>query len=446
MRSVPTFVGNLPRWANELTSYLRDQQGVDQFTGPQAIQLVHQKPSLRQSAAKDGVIMYDPTTETIVMSDGGTWRNIATRLWVGQTYVELAGDTMTGALILENGVELRGENTSGTPQDMLQALVGTNDYRVGGSAWGTAEIVTGSSGTIEFYCGLGNLDVDITSNRVRFYDSGTPWLDFNAGAVDLTGTLDVTGTVDIGGRLTCAVSIWSDYAGSMASPVLYMNGNTVKWGLDTTSGGDFRISRDAAAFLTLHAGGSSLTDSTSLTINNTTNGSAITLQGINAKSTFYRTATAANSNFMEWYTDVFTTQGSVALMQNDGDWFNYNGTYGTISDVSLKENIADAPSLLSTLRQLRVRRFSRKDDPAKTVQIGFIAQEVEAVQPRLVATNDENGLKAVRTSLLTPMLVKSVQEIVDRLVADKADLTVILQALQASIDALTTRVDNLENP
>jgi hypothetical protein len=97
-----------------------------------------------------------------------------------------------------------------------------------------------------------------------------------------------------------------------------------------------------------------------------------------------------------------------------------NGTYGTLSDQKLKENIVDATSKLDDINRLRVRNFNFKDKPEEK-HIGFIAQEFEEVFPSMIETNqdkdDDNNLiedsytKTIKSSALIPMLVKSIQEL-----------------------------------
>lgn len=73
----------------------------------------------------------------------------------------------------------------------------------------------------------------------------------------------------------------------------------------------------------------------------------------------------------------------------NGNVQNTNNSYGPISDVKLKENIADAPSFLDRFMQLRFVTYNLKEslgyNPEK--QLGWIAQEVEQVFPSLVYDN-----------------------------------------------------------
>jgi hypothetical protein len=130
-----------------------------------------------------------------------------------------------------------------------------------------------------------------------------------------------------------------------------------------------------------------------------------------------------------------STQVKMYIYSN-GDLVNRNNSYGLLSDEKLKENIVDASPKLEDILKLRLRNYNLIDDP-DLKQVGFIAQEFEEVFPALVvdylltpaveaveAVYDEQGneispaieaaeeekAKGIKMSVLTPMLVKAIQE------------------------------------
>ena len=107
------------------------------------------------------------------------------------------------------------------------------------------------------------------------------------------------------------------------------------------------------------------------------------------------------------------SSGLKCRIVSNGSIYNSTGTYGTISDAKFKENIVDATPKLSDILKLKVRNFNLIGDETK--QIGFVAQEFEEVFPNMVdASKDkETGdeYKAIKTSVLIPILVKAIQEL-----------------------------------
>jgi hypothetical protein len=118
-----------------------------------------------------------------------------------------------------------------------------------------------------------------------------------------------------------------------------------------------------------------------------------------------------NSNNTNCYHHIAVTGSADKFyVYGNGNVVNTNGSYGTLSDATLKENIVDATPKLSDLLKLKVRNFNLIADEDKTKQIGFIAQEFEEVFPAMVDTDGKTNMKTIKTSVLVPMLVKAIQE------------------------------------
>jgi hypothetical protein len=108
---------------------------------------------------------------------------------------------------------------------------------------------------------------------------------------------------------------------------------------------------------------------------------------------------------------------------DSGNVTNTNNSYGSISDIKLKENIVDANSQWDDLKALQVRNYNFKEGQTHT-QIGLVAQEVELVSPGLVTESpdrDEEGndlgtvTKSVNYSVLYMKAVKALQEAMERI-------------------------------
>ena len=83
--------------------------------------------------------------------------------------------------------------------------------------------------------------------------------------------------------------------------------------------------------------------------------------------------------------------------------------FNTTSDISLKDNVTDIDGALDKVCNLRGVEFDWKATGVHTV--GFIAQEVEAIVPELVDTNEEDGIKSVKYGNVTALLVEAVKEL-----------------------------------
>jgi hypothetical protein len=141
----------------------------------------------------------------------------------------------------------------------------------------------------------------------------------------------------------------------------------------------------------------------------------------------------------------------VMNIRGDGNLYNTNGTYGTISDERLKQDIVDAGSAWDDLKAVRFRKYRMKSDvksnPDAPALLGVVAQELEQVMPGLVDDTpdyedrevmDEDGnVTTERVQVGTTKTVKS------SILLMKA--AVALQEAMARIESLEARLAALEN-
>ena len=82
---------------------------------------------------------------------------------------------------------------------------------------------------------------------------------------------------------------------------------------------------------------------------------------------------------------------------SDGDLANHDGTYGTISDVKLKQDITDVRSYWDDFKSLQYRKFRHKTDVEANAdapyRLGLVAQEVETVFPTLVPESPDPDIE-----------------------------------------------------
>ncbi len=105
------------------------------------------------------------------------------------------------------------------------------------------------------------------------------------------------------------------------------------------------------------------------------------------------------------------------------------------SDGRLKENVASIrlDTALAQVLALRPVTYTWKDASKGTApQLGFIAQEVEAVAPQLVTIDEATKLKAVDYARVAPLLVGAIQE-QEKKIADQQKQ---IDELKAAVDAL----------
>jgi len=112
------------------------------------------------------------------------------------------------------------------------------------------------------------------------------------------------------------------------------------------------------------------------------------------------------------------TSSDTFRVYSNGNVVNANSSYGSISDLKLKENIVDATPKLADLMQVKVRNYNLIGSTTK--QIGVVAQELESVFPAMVDESPDRDAKgndlgtttkSVKYSVFVPMLIKAIQEL-----------------------------------
>ena len=165
-------------------------------------------------------------------------------------------------------------------------------------------------------------------------------------------------------------------------------------------------------------------------------------QTSNAKVAALRSTNASQTNpLLEVLADRNTTNNTYYAIQtgvanvayrfqvaDSGNVTNTNSSYGAISDIKLKQDIVDAGSQWSDIKNLRFRKFRWKseviDNQNAPAYLGVIAQEAEQISPSLIEEHtdrdsDGNDLgtvtKSVKYSILYMKAVKALQEAMTRI-------------------------------
>jgi hypothetical protein len=142
--------------------------------------------------------------------------------------------------------------------------------------------------------------------------------------------------------------------------------------------------------------------------------------------------TAVASNSASFYllrcADSSATRADIRA---DGGLANYSANNANLSDQRVKTDIQDAGGYLAKICAIPVRTFKYKDQTDDLLNLGCIAQEVEAVAPELVdpsgfgeTPDDGVPLKAIYQTDLQYALMKCIQE-----------QQALIQSLKARLDA-----------
>ncbi len=117
------------------------------------------------------------------------------------------------------------------------------------------------------------------------------------------------------------------------------------------------------------------------------------------------------------------------------------------SDQRWKDNIRNLPYGLDMVMQLKPVDYTRKNNDKKTREMGFVAQDLEALLAKVgytdqgLLTEDDNGYLSVRYNDLIALLTKALQE--QQAIIEEQKAKDVVQ--DKSIEALVTRLNLIES-
>ena len=405
--------------------------------------------------------------------DGAAWRT------EDGEFVNASGDTMTGALVMDNQQQVRFRETTanGTNFIALQAPASVTADRTLTLPDVTGTIVsTGDTGSVTSTMILDGtiVNADINASAAIAGTKISP--DFGSQTIVTTGVHSAA----VGSAAAPSIAFTGDLSTGIYSPgadqVAISTGGTARVLVDGGGGVDFASTGIRVAASTIHKtvntgeltlfGGTSgdganieLYGSTSASANHVVIDADVHLFRSQAGNEHARIDSsgnllvrrATNTDTAALCVDADAASGGLAIstittlttLRFHQVFRNANGqvggisttgsatTYSTSSDYRLKENIVPLDGAIDRLNQLSVHRFNFIADP-DTVVDGFIAHEAAAVVPECVTgvkdEEDEDGepiYQGIDQSKIVPLLTAALQEAIAK-----------IEALEARIAAL----------
>lgn len=329
-------------------------------------------------------------------------------------------DYQKWALLDQNNtgvLTFKSRNTDWTEKDIFMSMDHTTGYvGIGNTAPATDLHITGNARVDtnnDFYIYFQNLSApagsrnwalqDVSSaGKLVFRSRNDDWsfkrtyiaMDESTGNLGLftstpTEKVHVNGNMKIGDRLTFD----GDYTYGGTTPGSAIHGTTA-----------------SNEHLTLFAQDSS------------SNGASISLAGRtsafwgNGRITYRASYNSSDGSPMHHFYRITSGGGVNALaeLQANGNMYIYGTSYNSASDRRLKKDIRPIESALDKVMALNgiYYRWNEKSgrEDTDSVHLGVIAQEVQAIFPEAVQTN-QDGFLALDRSSLVPVLIEAVKEL-----------------------------------
>ena len=369
--------------------------------------------------------------ENTASANGGINIDATGRVLLGTSTARSAGD-VTASLQVEgtdfatsslNLISNAGAAAGNVSHISLAKSRGTSD----GSSTAVAD---GDNLGVLQWCGADGTDLNSTAASINAKVDGTP------GSNDMPGRLIFSTTPDGGTSPTQRMQIKSDGTVEVtksSTPVIRLNQNDTFFAPIKLAGNDLEVrgSSGQIEFYTGNDDGNSSTErlviGTDGHLYSTSNSSSLT------NLTLRNGSSSDGTDFLQCRDNANNEECTI---KDNGDLRNANNSYGSVSDVKLKENIVDASSQWDDIKAIQVRNYNFKEETGyeSHTQLGVIAQEIETVSAGLVSESpdrDEEGndlgtvTKSVKYSVLYMKAVKALQEAQTR-----------IEALEAKVAAL----------
>ena len=319
----------------------------------------------------------------IIVYDVFSVGNFFNRTDSDSRYLNVAGDTMSGALDL-NGQELVLDADADT------SITADTDDRIDIKVAGSDVVHVDSGGRV----GIG------TNSPSGYDDEADNFVIYEAGSSGHAGITIANDGNDARGHILFAdgTSGSQAYQGAVsydhsANALYFRTGGTERARIN--SDGHFRVGTHT------HLGG--------YMINCATPNMGSTYGGISIQNL----ADADNGYYLGFYKHNNTLLGKV--VQNSS-----SVSYDTTSDYRLKENVVTDWDATTRLKQLKPSRFNFKGYKDETVD-GFLAHEVSSIVPEAISGEkdavDKDGnpeYQGIDHSKLVPLLTKALQESIAR--------------------------------
>jgi len=319
---------------------------------------------------------------------GGSSRAAAS---VTDLTVRVADDTSAGSVIRMIHDSATPSNGDETGEILFREQDSAGTFRTFTRIRGIAEDVTSGAieGSLLFYAydnGTEYINMRLTQGGITLAHQGSTKLVTSATGVDVTGALSATSFVGDGSSLTgintdLVADTTPQLGGTLAS-----NGNDIQM-----------ADNDSVIFGSGGAGSDSQIYWNGSALKVDVNGGNLHIEMDGAANTDIVTITSGGAN-------TFLFDASQGDLTVSGDIT----AFGTLSDITVKENISHIENALEKINNISGYTFNYKDNP-NTRMTGVIAQEVQKILPEVIYKHGDHY--AVRYNNMVGILVEAIKEL-----------------------------------
>jgi len=386
---------------------------------------------------------------------------------IGSSTIDTTGAVGTGALTaasITSGGDILSDtdSTDSIGSTAVRWLKGWFDTLTAGTLTIGSGSITDSSGAVSF----GNENLSTTGTAA-------------------TGALTVTGAVNINSSSAAQLGVKGDASGKTVSQFiandtastvmavwersdgavsmnLGFDGGTGKFTIGTTTAHDFAIKAGGVEALVFDDATQGGTFSSTLDVSGTFTATTAAVAYHTLRNSHASAPLGVNIDYSAASPDgagnpFLLCEDSTTIrcrINDDGDVYNHDGTYGTISDRKLKTNFLDATSFTAQFRKLKYHTYQMKTDvlsygETARRRLGLVVDEVEDIFPRLVSYlpefetfEDEDG-EVLKRQIVIDGVPQEIGAVKSSIIEGPV-MAIVLQEALDKIDRLEARLEALE--
>jgi hypothetical protein len=289
---------------------------------------------------------------------------------------------------------------------------------------------SGSAGSLHF--ADGSTGDESYRGYINYVHSGDSMQFGTAGLEAMR--IDSSGNVGIG-TTSPDGSDWNSSAKLLHISQNDANGGLLKLESSNTSAvlsagnNQFQIGTIEAQPFQFYTGGSEamrIDSSGKLLVGTTTSRGLLTVEAASGFcGDFYTQTSTASQDIWVLRSDVGGAASANFVLEANGDALNTNNSYGAISDARLKKNITPAKSQLDDIMAIEVVNYDWKDKEGLPRQLGVVAQQLEEVGMSGLVSENQDGRKSVKYSVMYMKAIKALQEAVTRIETLEAEVAAL---------------------
>ena len=286
------------------------------------------------------------------------------------TIKDIGGNTIissNGSGTFTSNLPASGATLTGSTNNQVTTVTGANAI--------TGETNFIYNGTI-VGCGADGANADLGAGvHIKSGDSGQGSVEAEANLLILESASGGGLSIYTGNSHEAKINFGDSGNDNQGQIMYHHNGDSMRFNTNN----DERMRIDSAGNVMVGVTSSGNSGKDTFTIQRNSTGLGLYIRIADSSSTYNGMQVRVDRDSAGEYNYVVyeNNGGTEARIQDNGNMFNTNNSYGALSDERIKENLTDANSQWNDIKALKIKNYKYKDKSKAPTQLGVIAQDLE---------------------------------------------------------------------